>query len=319
MALNNNINSTASYTTGRESKKYFGWLPDYPDFRDYTIYKSDISFKSLKSGVKNSVNQIATKIGLIGKEQKKLPKVIDLRQWCSPIKNQGQLGSCTANAAAGLIEYFEKKAFGDYINCSRLFLYKTTRNLLKKKGDYGAYIRSTMMAMVLFGVVPEKYWDYNIEKFDDEPDAFCYAYAQNYQTAQYFRLDPAGMKKEDLLKQIKINLAAFVPSMFGFTVYNSIAYADKHEGKIPFPSKYDKVEGGHAVVAVGYDDDITITNLENNIKTKGAILIRNSWGIEWGDNGYGWLPYEYVLSGLAVDWWTIIENEWVDTGNFKLS
>lgn len=315
MALENNKNNIKS----KNNIKYFGWLPDYPDFRDYTVYNTNISLKSLKSGVKNSVNQIAEKIGLIGKEQKKLPKVVDLRQWCSPIKNQEQLNSCTANAAAGLIEYFEKKAFGTYINCSRLFLYKATRNLLQKRGDYGAYIRTTMMAMVLFGAVPEKYWKYDIEKFDDEPDAFCYSYAQNYQTAQYFRLDPNGIKKDELLKQIKINLAASVPSMFGFTVYSSITDADRQEGKIPFPSESDKVEGGHAVVAVGYDDEVTITNIENNIKTKGAILIRNSWGTEWGDNGYGWLPYDYVLKGLAVDWWTIIENEWVDTGNFKLS
>ena len=298
--------------------KYFGWLPDYPDFRDYTVKNTNISLKSSRSGVKDSINQMALKMGLVNKEEAKLSAAVDLRKWCSPVENQDQLNSCTANAAAGLIEYFEKKAFGSFINSSRLFLYKTTRNLLQKKGDYGAYIRTTMMAMVLFGIVPEKYWKYDIEKFDEEPDPFCYSYAQNYQTAQYFRLDPSGIKKEELLKQIKINLAAAVPSMFGFTVYSSIIDADKNSGKIPFPSEGDKVEGGHAVVAVGYDDEISIINTADNTETKGAVLIRNSWSADWGDDGYGWLPYEYVLNGLAVDWWTILENEWIDTGNFKL-
>ena len=100
--------------------------------------------------------------------------------------------------------------------------------------------------------------------------------------------------------------------MFGFTVYSSIEEAET-TGKIPYPAAGDKIIGGHAVVAAGYDDKMIIKN-----SNPGALLIRNSWGKTWGEGGYGWLPYDYVLSGLAVDWWSLLKNEWVDTGNFKV-
>ena len=297
---------------------YFGWLPDYPDLRDYTVKKDAISEKGKRAGIKVSVKEMALKTGILDLDsKKKLPSSVDLRKWCSPVEDQGNLGSCTANAGVGLLEYFENKAFGKYLDGSRLFLYKVSRNLLQKKGDYGAYIRTTMMAMVLFGIPPEKYLSYDIEKFDEEPDSFCYTFAQNYQAAQYFRLDPSNLSKEKVLLQIKTNLAAAIPAIFGFTVYSSINQAGKN-GKIPFPSQNEQIEGGHAVIAVGYDDKMKITNENNSEKTSGAILIRNSWGAQWGEEGYGWLPYKYILEGLAIDWWTLLENEWVDTGNFSL-
>jgi len=175
------------------------------------------------------------------------------------------------------------------------------------------------MALVLFGAVPEKYWKYDIENFDIEPTPFCYAFAQSYKTAQYFRLDGQNnISEKDLLKQIKLSIASKIPAIFGFSVYSSISFAEQNGGKIPFPCEQDKFEGGHAMVAVGYDDDISCVNPISNYETEGALLVRNSWGERWGDEGYGWLPYEYVLKKLAVDWWTILENEWVDTGNFKL-
>lgn len=282
-----------------------GWLPDYPDIRDYTVEHEKILPLIQKTGKMNKEN-IKTE----------LPAATDLRQWCSPVEDQGELGSCTANAAVGLLEYFERRAFGKHIDASRLFLYKITRNLLHFTGDTGAFLRSVVGALVLFGAPPEEYWPYQIEKFDEEPPVFCYAFAQNYQAINYFRLDPPGINRKTLLEQIKSNLATGIPAIFGFTVYDSIEQSGI-DGKIPFPATGEKTVGGHAIMAVGYEDKMKIANKnDKKISTTGAFLVRNSWGTGWGDAGYGWLPYEYVLKGLAIDWWTLLKSEWVDTEMF---
>lgn len=281
-----------------------GWLPDRPDFRDYTSDTKTIGV-SLKSA------------GVASPAKLMLPASVDLRNWCSPVEDQGALGSCTANSGVGLVEYFERKAFGKHVDASRLFLYKATRNLLGWTGDTGAFLRDTMKALVLFGTPPETYWPYKIADFDKEPSAFCYAFAQNYQAIEYYRLDPAGTTPAALLQRIKANLAASLPSMFGFSVYESFTQAAS-SGKIPYPSPNESVVGGHAVDAVGYDDAVTITNANDGSQTTGALLMRNSWGISWGNHGYGWLPYDYVLQGDAKDWWSLIKNEWIDTGVFSL-
>jgi C1A family cysteine protease len=217
----------------------------------------------------------------------------------------------------GIYEYFERRAFGKHLDASRLFLYKVTRNMSHWTGDTGAFLRTTMGALALFGTPPEEYWPYVTADFDKEPPAFCYAFAQSFQALSYYRLDPPGTTKADLLTRIKTNLAAGLPSMFGFTVYNSISQASA-TGKIPYPTAGEKIAGGHAIVAVGYDDAMKIKNTNAGaVETKGALLIRNSWGTGWGAAGYGWLPYEYVLKGLATDWWSMLKGEWMDTGQFK--
>jgi C1A family cysteine protease len=103
--------------------------------------------------------------------------------------------------------------------------------------------------------------------------------------------------------------------MFGFTVYNSISQAAT-TGQIPFPVRTDRVAGGHAMMVVGYDDAIKIKHTDADQPTTGAFLIRNSWGTSWGMAGYGYLPYQYVLNGLAVDWWVMLKSDWVNTGAF---
>jgi len=289
-----------------------GWLPDYPDLRDYT-------FQSRELMKKDEVREIVSSTGLDKTDSPSLPSSVDLRRWCPPVQSQGTIGSCTAHAGVGIAEYYERKAFGKHTDASRLFLYKTTRNIAQLEGDSGAYIRSTMGALVLFGVPPEKYWEYTDRSpdFDKEPSAFCYSFAENYRGIRYFRHDSASMTGKAILESVKRSLSASIPSMFGFTVYSSIDQADR-TGRIPFPASAERVLGGHAVVAVGYDDELEITNSESESKSVGALLVRNSWGEGWGEAGYGWLPYEYVLRELAMDFWSMLKKDWVDTGQFTL-
>ncbi|MEJ1933460.1 C1 family peptidase, partial [Nostoc sp. NIES-2111] len=247
-----------------------------------------------------------------------LPTVIDLSFWCSPVRDQGSLNSCTAFAAIALLEYFENRNFGQTIDASPLFLYKAARKKMNVEGDVGASIRETMKVLALFGVPPEESWPYEEDRFDKEPDPYCYAYAQNYKSLKYFLLDYAGITTESLLFQVKAVLAAGFPCIFGLTLYTSVYEKTNYEkGYIPYPdANKDKVVGGHTAVVVGYDDFKFIRCANRKNYSRGAFLVRNSWGTEWGVNGYGWLPYDYVLAGLTSAWWSLLKAEWFDESNF---
>ncbi len=287
-----------------------GWLPPLPDLRDYTGDTPEIAMMQKKIS-----------ISLAKKVAPSLPSKIDLRQWCSPVENQKHLGSCTAHAAVGIVEYFENRAFGKYTDGSRLFVYKTTRNLMGVTGDSGAWLRNTMGALVHCGISPEKYWPYTDKKpdFDKEPPSFIYAVADNYEAIKYFCHDPMGTNTppKTVLASVKKYLANSIPSMFGFYGFESFNNSDI-KGGIPYPCTGEKAEWGHAIVAIGYDDNKKIKNLKCGKTTKGALLIRNSWGTAWGDKGYGWLPYDYVLNKLALDFWSLLSMEWVDTKKFGI-
>ena len=259
-----------------------GWLPDLPDFRDYSP-----ETESVRTLFRNGPPRTAG-----------LPAQADLRAFCSPIEDQGQLGSCTAQAVIGLVEYFERRTHHEHLDASARFIYKVTRKLYGFEGDTGAYVRGAMKALKLFGACPEEFWPYSISEFEVEPPAFCYAFGQSYKAVQYYRIhnDSPSM----LIEQLKASLANGLPFAFGFSVYSSIWDATVfNTGHIPFPGASDRLEGGHAVMAVGYDDD------------EERFIIRNSWGMDWGENGYGTLPYEYVRRNIADDFWVLVTSEYV--------
>lgn len=289
-----------------------GWLPPMIDPRDYTAAHPKI--QPMVSVLKDRARALSAP-----------PPKADLRAWCSPIENQLQLGSCTANAAMGVVEYYERRAKGNHLDGSRLFVYKATRNLLQVTGDTGAWLRNAMAALVTCGVPAERYWPYTDASpdFDREPPQFVYAVADNFEALKYFAHDPlsSDRPRKEVLASVKQYIAAGVPSMFGFWGFPSFDSGDA-PGSIPLPTDTElggEPAWGHAIVAVGYDDDFRITNTVDNRTTTGAFLIRNSWGPGWGLEGYGWMPYEYALRRVALDFWSLLKMEYVNLDQFYLT
>ena len=266
-----------------------GWLPDPPDYRDLMLGDPGVRARLnrvLPLTARGVASTSATPVGELR---------VDLRQWCSAIEQQGRIGSCTAQAVVGALEYFERKTRGQHVDASRMFLYRATRRYLgwEGRGDTGAFVRSAIKALRLFGTVPEAYWPYDEARFDDEPESFHYAFAQNFKALEYYRI-PAHVAE---LQQV---LNAGIPFMFGFTCFSSLFdSAVKRSGIVPYPSRADRPVGGHAVLAVGYTDS--------------HVLFRNSWGTDWGNDGCGYLPWSYFDSRrpLGSDCWTLVNAAWV--------
>lgn len=283
-----------------------GWRPPVPDIRDYAADHPVL---------KDMMRRLGMRLDVL------LPSKTDLRKWCSPIETQGMIGSCTAHAAAGILEYFERRAFSHSVTASRLFIYKNARNLQCVSGDVGSYIRDVMGALALCGVPPEKYWPYTDKDpdFDAEPPAFVYAVADHYAALRYFCHDAVSAQwdPDQVLRSVKRCLAAGIPSMFGFFGFDSFDQSDV-PGGIPYPGPDEQSKWSHAVMAAGYDDKMKITNKKYNTTSTGAILIRNCWGTSWGDQGYGWIPYDYILHQQASDFWSLLDMDWINTKEFGL-
>lgn len=286
-----------------------GYHPDLPDRRDKVLGEGGGTrmlpdLQRLASSEKGTRSFI-----LHGKKAGKMPSYVDLRHTglFSAVEHQGDIGSCTAQAVIGLAEFLMNRGKCLPFDLSRLFLYKASRRLLGWTGDTGAYIRTTIKAMVTFGVPPEDFWPYEPGRFDDEPEAFHYAYAANFKAVKYARLDGYGADEtgEIVLNRLKACIADGFPVAFGFPVYESIeslSAAEKWVVPVPTGDRQERLLGGHAVLAVGYNDDLQ------------AVLFRNSWGADWADDGYAWLPYAYVVDELATDFWTLFEMNWIGAG-----
>lgn len=271
-----------------------GWQPDLPDFRDYHPRTAEVAklFKRLKKGRSKGTARLSH---------------VDHREYFTSPLDQGATHTSSVHAAADLIEYFVLRAHGKVTEPARLFLYKVARDMLGIRGNVNVSIQAVLKAMTRFGMPPERYWPFDAEKMDVDPGPACYAYANDYRDILYLRLDLRNTSGKKTLGFVKRFLAAGFPVAFGFPVLSSLT----READIPYRPRFDKVRGGQAVLAVGYDDQRLVT-------MRGALLIRNSWGTEWGDGGYGWLPYAYVEEQLARDFWTLIQRDWLKSGEFNL-
>jgi C1A family cysteine protease len=236
----------------------FGWIPQKIDPRDLIFKAPEI----------------------------KLLDHVDLRGMCPPVYDQGDLGSCTGNSIAGAYEFEKMKQGKTFFPPSRLFIYYNERAMEGTiNHDAGGVLRDGIKSVVSKGVCSETDWPYVIAKFQTKPLKSCYKDALKNEVKQYLSVTPT-------LNNIKSSLTLGYPVVFGFTVYSS--FMDDSVAKtgiVPMPKSSDSIEGGHAVLMVGYDD------------SKNWFIIRNSWGDEWGDKGYFYLPYEYLP--MFSDLWTI--------------
>jgi len=245
---------------------HFGWIPDLPDHRDHMFA---------------AAREVLTA----------LPAAIDLLPQCpKEVYDQGQLGSCTGNAIAGAIEFDEiKQKAADIFTPSRLFIYYNERVMEGTvNSDAGAQIRDGIKTVAKQGACHEQICPYDITKFRAKPSKAAYTDGTKHTAVQYQRLIQS-------LTEMKGCLAAGYPFVFGFTVYESFESSSVAKtGIVPYPSTGEKVLGGHAVLAVGYDD------------ASQRFIVRNSWGSGWGIKGYFTIPYSYLTdNNLADDFWTI--------------
>ena len=267
------------------STEKMGWIPDIPDHRDLFM-----TFSTTKEAPKE-----------IHKKSEGGKKVVDLRPLNGgfPIFNQGHLGSCTANALAAAYHFtLHKQNVEDHADFkdftpSRLFIYYNERYMEGSVDrDAGAMLRDGIKCMEKLGVCPETTWKYDDKNdfFKQQPDKKSYELASKCKVKGYAHV------AQDL-SQMKACINHGYPFVFGFTVLTSFSKAAE-AGVMVMPQQGDQVRGGHAVTAVGYDD------------TKEVFIVRNSWGDDWGDKGYFYMPYAYIKEEqLAHDFWAI---NWVE-------
>lgn len=223
----------------------------------------------------------------------KLPKSVDLRSSCSAVEDQGELGSCTGNASVGALEFLEIKKGVSFVELSRLMAYYNARKLEGTvRRDAGAEIRDVVKGLAKVGTCAEALYPYDVKRFTKAPSAAALKDAAARRITSYHRI--VG------LNDLRACLAEGYPFIFGFTVYESFeSERVATSGVLSMPEPNERVLGGHAVLAVGYDDGDR------------TLLVRNSWGENWGIKGYFRMPYAYIENAsLSDDFWTIRKEAW---------
>ena len=224
--------------------------------------------------------------------QASLPATVDLRQYCSPIDDQSNLGSCTGNAIAGAIDLLDRKTHNLQTRVSRLFIYYYER-LIENDVNYdaGAYIHDGITVGRIYGAPQETLWPYNISAYRVKPSTAAINDAARRKVTQY--------QSVANFTAMKNALASGYPVIVGFTVYSSFeGSANNNTGMMPYPNtRTEQVLGGHAVCAVGYNDTLG----------GGRFICRNSWGTNWGDRGYFYMPYQVIQNtSMSSDFWAIM-------------
>jgi C1A family cysteine protease len=248
------------------SKRKYGWRPDRHDHRDL-IFAAPHKREILPASADLSGRDEMTRM---------------------PIFDQGSLGSCTANAGAALVGFTMQLCGMLFAVISRLFVYYNERYLEGTTSyDSGASIRDCLKAIARWGAALESLWPYDIKKFRTKPTAVVFADGRKRTALEYRRV----VSFEDLQSAI----ASGCPVIFGFEVYQSFeSAAVEQTGIMPMPRRGERILGGHAVLAVGYDN------------AKSTVKVRNSWGAEWGDKGYFYMPYAFIQDGKkASDFWVL--------------
>lgn len=217
-----------------------------------------------------------------------LPPTLDLRSGCPPVYDQGQLGSCTANAEAGLHQYHQiRQGLLPSFVPSRLMLYYGERAMEGTVStDSGANGDDGIEFLHRTGICPETTWPYNIAEFAVKPPAIAYQQATAHKISGPVTVNGSLVELKTYLVTTQI------PIVFGFTAYPELESAQvATSGILPMPTRGEQPIGGHEVMIVGYDD------------SKQAFLCRNSWGTSWGLSGYFWMPYSYITnSALSGDY-----------------
>jgi len=236
------------------------WRPDRPDSRDYIFTATPTE----------------------------VPAVVDLRQYCSKIEDQGSMGSCTGCAISSAMELILKRQ-NRLVDLSRLFIYYQERLLEGSVNrDAGAYLRTGIKACYTWGAPDEKIWRYDPRLLKQRPSPAAYADALKRKVTEYRRCPD--------FNSVKNALIAGNPVVVGFVVYRSfLSPAVTRTGIMTYPNvKKDQPLGGHAVCLVGYDD------------SKQAFIAKNSWGIGWGIGGYFYMPYRVIQdTRMSADFWAI--------------